>query len=113
MAINNLERAIKHIEKAKASLEKRLAKNKKNLERHRQSRKWNYPSLLKPIEELIQKNMRAIEECDTIIKILRCRQNQLYKMIQIYGISRKGNSKRLRRLMGSYQPPELVAVEET
>jgi len=106
MAINNLERAIRHIEKAKASLEKRLERNKRNLEKHKQSKKWNYPSLLEPIKNLIEKNRRAIAQCDVIIEILKLRQHELYYMIKKYGINRKTSSARLKRLMGKYQPPK-------
>jgi len=111
-AIGNIQKAIKYIERAKESLEKRLERNLRNLERCKKDPKWNYPSILEPIQKLIQKNTRAIEECNTIIKVLRCRQNQLYKMIQQYGISRKASSKRLKQLMGDYRPPEALTVGE-
>ena len=96
MAINNLQWAIKHIDRAKSSLKKRLERNKKNLERH--------GGKDKQIEALIQKNQTAIECCNQLQKLLRHCQDQLYRMIQIYGIKRKESSKRLRRLMGDYKP---------
>jgi len=108
MAINNLERAKEHIAKARAKLQARKARNEKNLEMLRRSKKHNYPSELQPVEALIARNEKGIWECEHICCDLEARQDQLYRMIKVYGIKRSENPERVRQLMGTYVPKEAI-----
>jgi len=105
-AINNLNHAITHVEYGKKKLEGRLARNYKNLQRLKSNPKYNYPTFLEPVEELIRKNTRAIIECKQLIADFKARQDNLYGMINTYGIRRFENSKMIKKAMGTYVPKE-------
>lgn len=107
MAINKLESAIGHVERGKAKLEKRLARNRCCLERMSRHRKA-CPSFLAPVQLLIEKNSAGIEECNRVIADLKVRQDQLFRMVHVYGIKRAGNPKRVYELMGKYKVPKAV-----
>ncbi len=107
-AINNLNRAIMFVERARESMQKRLLRNDKNLRRLQQNKKYNYPGVLKPVQDRIQKNLRAIAECDQIISELKIMQNQLFVMVHFYGIKQPGGSQRVYQLMGKYDVKEAL-----
>lgn len=110
MAINNLNSAIAHVQKAQQKLQNRLVRNKKNLERMKSSKKYNNPKMLAPVEVLIEKNQRSIEECGQLIADFRARQGQLFRMVHVYGIKRSENPQRVYELMGKYQIPKAVVL---
>lgn len=110
MAINNLNSAIAHVQKAQERLQNRLVKNRKHLERMKSSKKYNYPKMLAAVEVLIEKNLRGIEECGQLIADLKARQDQLFRMVHIYGIKRSETPQRVYELMGKYQIPKAVVL---
>lgn len=95
-AINNLQHAIEHIEKAQDKLEKRMERNEIALDKSHEQMKV----LLR-----IRTNHAGIEECKGIISNLNEIQDQLYRMIHQYGISKSDDPKRVFKLMGKYRPP--------
>lgn len=103
MAINNLNTAIAHVQKAQDRLQNRLVRNNKNFERMKSSKKYNYPKMLAPVEALIEKNERGIEECEELIADFRARQDQLFRMVHEYGIKRSKVPQRVYQLMGKYR----------
>lgn len=110
MAINNLNSAIMHVQRARERLQNRLVRNKKNLERMKSNKKYNYPKMLAPVEALIDKNQRGIQECEQLIADFRSRQDQLFRMVHIYGLKRSETPQRVYELMGKYQIPKAVVI---
>jgi len=110
MAINNLNRAAVHVMLAKAKLEKRLQRNEANLQRLRGNKKYNYPPMLAPVQALIEKNRAGIQECEQVIAELKVRQDQLFRMIHVYGIKHSEAPQRVYELMGNYQLPKAIVV---
>jgi hypothetical protein len=108
MAINNLERAIEHVAKAETKLHIRHARNKMALYHLSASKKHCGPASLAPVEALKEKNRLGIEECERVIADLRSRQDQLFGMINVYGIRLSENPKRVYALMGNYHVPNVV-----
>ena len=100
-AINNLNRAIAHVVKAREKMQKRLLRNERNLRRLRQNKKYNYPSQLTPVQMLIEKNRRAIHECNQIIARCKQMEDSLFIMVHVHGIKR-GDSSKVYQLMGKY-----------
>ena len=109
MAINNLQMARIHIERAQEKLKKRQLRNERNLQRLKQNPKYNYPSQLAPVEELIKKNRFAEQDCKDIIAELKERQAQLFRMIHVYGIKHSESPQRVYQLMGKYDVAEVSA----
>lgn len=85
-AVNNLNYAITHVERARAKIHKRLLRNEKTLRKMSQSKRYNYPCYLEPVQTLIEKNREAEEQCKQIIADFIKRQDQLRHMIEVYGI---------------------------
>jgi len=110
MAINNLNRAAIHVMLAKAKLQKRLKRNEATFQRLSESKKYNYPKILAPIQKLIEKNRAGIQECEQVIADLKVRQDQLFRMIHVYGIKHSEAPQRVYRLMGNYQLPKAIVV---
>jgi len=108
MAINNLQYAIEHVGKAQDKLRKRLARNKITLHRLSTSKNHCGPGSLIPVQRLIGKNIIGIEECEVVIADLRSRQDQLFRMVHVYGIKLSENPKRVYELMGNYHIPRVV-----
>lgn len=92
-AINNLQHAIEHIEKAQNKLEKRMERNEAALDKSHEQVK---------ILARITKNHAGIEQCKDVITELKTRQDELFKMIHEYGISKSDDPKRVYKLMGKY-----------
>jgi len=86
-AVKHLKWAIINIQRTQDSLEKRAMRNRKTLQ------KLKYPSQRKPVEELLQKNMEAVEKCTKLIETLRKCQDELITLIETHGISRKTRPK--------------------
>jgi hypothetical protein len=105
-AIGNLNYTILHVERARDKLIRRLERNEKHLQRLVNSKKFNYPPMLAPVQKLIEKNRSGIKDCEDLIADMQMTQNRLYHMIKVYGIDRFGFSKRLMSLMGTYVPKE-------
>jgi hypothetical protein len=110
MAINNLNRAAVHVMLAKAKLQKRLKRNEANLQRLGSNKKYNYASMLAPVQALIEKNRAGIQECEQVIADLKARQDQLFRMIHTYGIKHSEAPQRVYELMGNYQFPKAIVV---
>lgn len=98
-AINNLQKAIMHIERARDKLNKRKERNEKSLKK-----KWakNDRFEQRKIEMRMEKNRKGQEQCENLIADLEETQDQLFKLIHKYGISRSDDPKRVYKLMGKY-----------
>jgi len=107
MAINNIGRAIEHIERAQKKLEARLGRNQKNLERLQSNPRYNYPTQLGPVKELINKNSDGINKCKDMISTLKQQQDLLFRMVHTYAIKHKEPSQTVYELMGKY-PRKLI-----
>lgn len=108
MAINDLEHAKEHVLRAQGKLRKRLARNKIALHRLSTSRKYCGSGSLAPVQQLIEKNRAGIEECEQVIAELRVRQDQLFRMVHVYGIKHSEAPQRVYKLMGKYKIPQAV-----
>jgi len=95
-AINNLQNAIEHIKRAQDKLEKRMERNESALDKSHEQMK---------VLSRIRTNHAGIEQCKGIITELKERQDELFKMIHQYGISKSEDPKRVYALMGKYKPP--------
>ncbi len=99
-AINNIQHAIEHIEKAQNKLMKRKERNKGALKYKWVDRHDFYEK--EKIEARITKNNAGIEQCKGVITELKERQDELFKMIHQYGISKSDDPMRVYKLMGKY-----------
>uniref|UniRef100_A0A6M3XG89 Uncharacterized protein n=1 Tax=viral metagenome TaxID=1070528 RepID=A0A6M3XG89_9ZZZZ len=106
-AISNLQKAIEHVEKARGKLIKRRERNEANLKKKGADR---YEK--KKIEARIEKNQRGQEQCEKIIADLKDWQDQLFRMIHEYGITRSDNPKTVYKLMGKYPVAEKLKEYE-
>jgi hypothetical protein len=107
MAINNLQHAIEHVAKARDKLVKRLGRNEKHFDHLMGSKKHRGDkAALAEVQGHIQKNRRGIADCDLVMSGLRTKQDLLFAMIQVYGLNRSENPKRVKQLMGKYVPKE-------
>lgn len=98
MAIGNLNHAIEHVNKAKLKLEKRADGNKATIEKLKGNVRRS--DIRKQAEANLLKNLQGVEECQSIIYMLKTKRHELQKMIETYGFSRKDNPERTKRLMG-------------
>lgn len=98
-ASNNLSWAIRHVERARAKLHKRMLRNKKTFKKYQQSKKYNYPCFLAPVQKNIEKNLKGEKQCREIIADLKKRQAQLKNLIDNYGLSRKSDNKSTERFL--------------
>jgi chromosome segregation ATPase len=102
-AINNLQRAIEHIEHARDKLIKRRERNDAALKKI-----LTNPDRFeqKKIEARIEKNKQGQVQCEKIIALLQEDQDELFKMVHKYGISRDNprttDFKNVYKLMGNY-----------
>jgi hypothetical protein len=97
-AINNINWTIIHIERAEAKLQKRLARNEQHLE-YQMQLEYKDKQALGEIQSLIQKNRKALSDCNNLVTLLRGHQEMLKSMIEEYGINRAKESQRLKVLM--------------